>query len=131
MAMCYDQVLAQSSDKIMTFDQTIQIISNLSDVSSQRNEDRSVKELLAQNIGGFRFHLLWDHKNSLLLYKLPDGQLKNFEMVIDQVNDHLEENPEKVLTFFLDLDLPIDTLKMVFQEKGLIKYLHKQPIDET
>ncbi len=119
---------AQGIDKTLTYDQTIQIICNLSDVNSQRFEVRSVEELLRQNVGGFRFHLLWDHENSNILYKLSNGQLRDFRPVLDQIKDHLEENQDKILTFFLDLDLPIDTLKKVFEEKNLIKYFHRQPL---
>jgi len=116
----------QLSDKTITYDQTIQIISNLSDVNSQRSETKTVEQLLSQHIGGFRFHLLWNHENSQLLYKLSDGQLMDFRPVIDQVNRYLDENPERILTFFLDLDLPLDTLNKVFEEKDVVKYFHKQ-----
>lgn len=118
---------SQIDDKTLTFDQSIQIICNLSDVNSQRMERMSVAQLLDRNVGGFRFHLLWDHENSRLIYKLPNGQHKDFEVVIDQVNEHLDENPQKLLTFFLDLDLPVDTLRKVFQEKNLIRFFHRQP----
>lgn len=119
-------LLAQNTGKTITYDQTIQLISNLSDINYQRTESRSVKQLLDQHIGGFRFHLLWDNKNAKLLYKTHEGKLRDFRPVIDQVNDYLEKNPERILTFFLDLDLPIDTLKKVFEEKEFIKYFHKQ-----
>ena len=120
-------MFSQNRDKTITYDQSIQIISNLSDINYQRPESRSVQQLLQQHVGGFRFHLLWDHENSQLLYKNHYGQLKDFKPVIDQVNDYLEQYPESILTFFLDLDLPIDTLEKVFEEKGLIKYFHRQP----
>lgn len=126
VVLCGRLAYAQINDKTLTFDQTIQIISNLSDVNSQRIERRSVKELLDRNVGGFRFHLMWDHDNSQLLYKLPNGNLKDFGPVIDQVSQHLDDKPDKILTFFFDLDLPIDTLQKVFKEKDLIRFLHRQ-----
>ena len=126
IVFCGRFTFSQIDDKTLTFDQTIQIISNLSDVNSQRIERRSVKELLDRNVGGFRFHLLWDHDNSQLLYKLPNGNLRDFEPVIDQVSQHLDDNPDKILAFFFDLDLPIDTLRKVFQEKDIIRFLHHQ-----
>lgn len=118
--------VAQIGDKTITYDQTIQIIANLSDINSQRAENRSVYQLLNHNIGGFRFHLLWNHENSQILYKTHHGQLKDFKSVIDQVNDYMEKNPDRILTFFLDIDLPIDTLEKVFEEKDLVKYFHVQ-----
>ena len=121
-------MFAQTEPKVLTFDQSIQIICNLSDVNSQRVEARPFEYLLKQNVGGFRFHLLWDPQSSMLLYKLPDGNLMNFETVIDQVTDHLNEHPKKVLTFFLDLDLPVDSLEKVFHAKDLIQFFHKQPV---
>lgn len=117
---------AQNSGKTDTYDQTIQLISNLSDINYQRTESRSVDQLLEKHIGGFRFHLLWDLENAQILYKTHQAQLKDFSLVMDQVNNYLENNPDRILTFFLDIDLPIDTLKKVFEEKGLIKYFHKQ-----
>jgi len=129
VTLCNIKVYAQGDSKTLTFDQSIQVISNLSDVNSQRNERMSVVQLLNQNVGGFRFHLLWDHENSRLLYKLPSGQLKDFKPIIDEINIHLDNNTEKILTFFLDLDLPIDSLQKVFQEKDLIRYFHKQPVN--
>lgn len=118
---------AQLGDKTNTYDQTIQLISNLSDINYQRTESRTVRELLGQHVGGFRFHLLWDHVNAQILYKTHHGKLKDFEPVIDLVNEYLGNNPDRILTFFLDIDLPIDTLEKVFEEKGLIDYFHKQP----
>lgn len=129
VTLCNIKVYAQIDGKTLTFDQSIQVISNLSDVNSQRNERMSVAQLLNQNVGGFRFHLLWDHENSQLLYKLPNGQLKDFIPVIDEIKIHLDNNTEKILTFFMDLDLPIDTLQKVFLEKDLIRYFHKQPVN--
>ncbi|MCG8306013.1 MAG: hypothetical protein MI975_01390 [Cytophagales bacterium] len=122
-------IYAQIEDKTLTYDQTIQIVCNLSDINSQRNELRSFEHLLKQNVGGFRFHLLWDPDNSRLLYKLPNGRLEDFEVVMDRVNNHLDDHPNKILTFFLDLDLPVDTLRKVFREKDLIRYFHKQPLN--
>ena len=125
--ICGPIARAQFQNKTLTYDQTIQIISNLSDVNSQRTEKLSVKELLDENVGGFRFHLLWDHDNSQLLFKLPNDELGDFELIIDQISEHLDQNENKILTFFLDLDLSIDTLKKVFEEKDLIQHLHRQP----
>ena len=122
-------IYAQIEDKTLTYDQTIQIVCNLSDINSQRNELRSFEHLLKQNVGGFRFHLLWDPDNSRLLYKLPNGRLEDFEVVMDRVNNQLDDHPNKILTFFLDLDLPVDTLRKVFREKDLIRYFHKQPLN--
>ncbi|NJN25894.1 MAG: hypothetical protein HC819_07970 [Cyclobacteriaceae bacterium] len=117
---------AQIDDKTLTYDQSIQIVSNLSDVSYQRMEKKSVAQLLERHVGGFRFHLLWDHEGSQLYYKMPNGQLKDFNPVIDEISIYLKENPERILTLFLDLDLPIDTLQKVFVERDLLKYFHKQ-----
>ncbi|MDZ7607575.1 MAG: hypothetical protein U5K79_18750 [Cyclobacteriaceae bacterium] len=59
---------AQLPDKSLRYDHTIQIISNLSDINSQRPESASVEELIENNVGGFRFHLMWDHEKSNLIY---------------------------------------------------------------
>jgi len=128
-AFSHIYVHSQSPNKTLTYDQTIQIICNLSDINSQRFEERSIEELLDQKIGGFRFHLLWDHENSRLLYKLSDGKLEDFRPVIDLIHAHLDENQGEILTLFLDLDLPIDTLKKVFEEKDVVKYFHKQSVN--
>ena len=116
---------AQTVSRTLSYDQTIQIICNLSDVNSQRIEKRSVKKLLDENVGGFRFHLFWDHENSHLLYRRPNGEHRDFRPVMDQLNHYLEEKPDHVLTLFLDLDLPIDTLRNAFREKGMVKYFYR------
>mgnify|MGYP007065696315 CR=1 FL=1 len=110
------------SSKTASYDQTIQIICNLSDINSQRAETRSVPTLLGQNVGGFRFHLYWDHEHSQLLFRRPDGQMNDFRPVIEEIGDYLDKQPDKILTLFLDLDLPVDTLHKVFKEKDLLKY---------
>lgn len=120
-------LMAQVSNKTITYDQTIQIICNLSDVNSQRSEMRSVKQLLDQNVGGFRFHLYWNNENSQLLYRRPNGEMKDFRPVMDEIGAYLDREQERIITIFLDLDLPIDTLQKVFKEKDLVKYFHKQP----
>lgn len=121
------QADAQVDTRSSTYDQTIEIICNLSDVNSQRIERSSVADLLAQNVGGFRFHLYWDHESSQLFYRRPDGKMRAFRPVLDEISTYLEQQPNEILTLFLDLDLPIDTLEKVFQEKDLVKYFHRQP----
>lgn len=123
-------VYAQGISKTHTYDQTIQIICNLSDINSQRVEKRSIGQLLKENIGGFRFHLMWDHESSQLLYKRSDGQLRDFGPVVDQISQYLDQNPDRILTLFLDLNLPIDTLKKAFKQKGLVKFFYKKPKDK-
>jgi DNA-binding SARP family transcriptional activator len=115
------------NSKTASYDQSIQIICNLSDINSQRAETRSLSNLLNQNVGGFRFHLYWDHEHSQLLYRQPSGQMSDFRPVIDEIDTYLQKEPDKILTLFLDLDLPIDTLQKVFREKHFLKYLHRQP----
>jgi hypothetical protein len=44
---------AQLPDKSLRYDHTIQIISNLSVINSQRGESASVEELIENNVGGF------------------------------------------------------------------------------
>jgi DNA-binding SARP family transcriptional activator len=118
--------MAQVGGKSTNYDQTIQIICNLSDLNSQRAEKRSIENLLGQNVGGFRFHLYWDNEHSQLLYRRPDGEMHDFTPVIDEIGNYLEREPDKILTIFLDLDLPIDSLQKVFKEKDFLKYFHRQ-----
>ena len=126
LVFCSTIASAQVENRTTTYDQTIQIICNLSDVNSQRIEQRSVKDLLGQNVGGFRFHLYWDHENSQLLYRRPNGVMKDFEPVMDDIDEYMNEQPGKVLSLFLDLDLPIDTLEKVFKEKNLLNYFYRK-----
>jgi DNA-binding SARP family transcriptional activator len=121
------QLKAQVSGRTITYDQMIQIVCNLSDVNVQRIENRPIHDLLNQNVGGFRFHLFWDHENSTLLYRRPNGEMKDFRPVMDEIAEYLDRNQDRILTLFLDLDLPIDTLHKVFREKDLVKYFHRQP----
>ena len=111
----------------MSYNQLIQIVCNLSDVNTQRTENRTISDLLGQNVGGFRFHLFWDNETSMLLYRRPNGDMKDFRPVMDEIAKSLERDQERILTLFLDLDLPIDTLQKVFREKDLVKYIHRQP----
>ncbi len=119
---------AQLPDKSLRYDHTIQIISNLSDINSQRAESASVDELIENNVGGFRFHLMWDHEKSNLIYLRSNGKANDFTEVIDLLKTNLEQNPDRLFTLFLDLQLPIDSLKKVFEEHDFIRYLHKQPL---
>ncbi len=120
-------LFAQIAARPTTYDQTIQIICNLSDVNAQRSETRSVSELLNQNIGGFRFHLYWDNERSKILYRRSDGQTRDFLPVLDDIAELMSRDRDRIFTFFLDLDLPIDTLQKVMRDKDLMKYLHRQP----
>lgn len=120
-------VFGQSIARPVTYDQSIQIICNLSDVNAQRSETRSIIELLNQNIGGFRFHLYWDSERSQILYRRSDGQTRDFIPVLEDIAEAMRRDRERILTLFLDLDLPIDTLQKVMRDKDLMKYLHRQP----
>ncbi len=125
---CSLSVLHAQGGRDLSYQDQVQIISNYSDINSQRHEVKTVKALLNEGVEGFRIHLLWDYGTSMLLYKTPQGKLEDFSLVIDDFKVYFEQNPNNVLTLFLDLDLPIDSLIKVLKQKDVIKhfYTHTQ-----
>ena len=89
------RVFAQSPDKSLRYDHTIQIVSNLSDINSQRAESSSIEDLIENNVSGFRFHLIWDLEKSDLIYLRSNGTANDITEVIDILKTSLEENPDR------------------------------------
>jgi hypothetical protein len=94
------QLMGQTTGKSMSYNQLIQIVCNLSDVNNQRTENMTVGDLLSEDVGGFRFHLFWDNETSMLLYRQPNGEMKDFRPVMDEIAEYLERNQERIITLY-------------------------------
>jgi len=117
---------AKPNDEILMkqYDETIFVISNFSGVDANLNEPLAIQELLDQNIGGFRFYLEWEKQQNQLMIKKADGQSISFRQALKEVKTHLDNNPEKVITLFLDFGTNVNELSDIFQELGIIQYLY-------
>ncbi len=115
---------ASSSTDSKLYDETIFVISNFSGVDANLNETRSIPELLDQNIGGFRFYLEWEKQQNQLMIKKADGTSISFRQSLHEIKNYLENNPDKILTLFLDFSTNINELSNLFQELGINKFLY-------
>ena len=112
------------------YDETIFVISNFSGVDANLNETRSIKELLDQNIGGFRFYLEWEKQQNQLMIKKADGSSISFRQTMHEIENFLEKKPEKIFTLFLDFSTNINEVSDIFQETGINKYLYTYDVKE-
>lgn len=106
------------------YDETIFVISNFSGVDANLNETRGIKELLDQNIGGFRFYLEWEKQQNQLMIKKADGTSISLRQTMHEIKNYLEYKPDKILTLFLDFSTNINELTDIFQELGINQYLY-------
>lgn len=106
------------------YDESIFVISNYSGVDANLKETRSVKELLDLNIGGFRFYLEWEkQQNQLMLINSRELAIP-FVETLREISQKLEDNPEKILTLFLDFSVNVNEVESVFQQSGLDRFLY-------
>ena len=113
-----------------SYDETIFVISNFSGVDANLNETRSIKELLDQNIGGFRFYLEWEKQQNQLVIKKADGTSISLRQTMHEIKNYLENKPDKILTLFLDFSTNINELTDIFQELGVNQYLYTYDVKE-
>lgn len=117
---------AKPNDEVLLkqYDETIFVISNFSGVDANLNETRSIKQLLDENISGFRFYLEWEKQQNQLMIKKADGTSIPFRQTIDEIKKYLENKPEKIFTLFLDFSTNVNELQDIFQETGINQYLY-------
>lgn len=117
---------AKASDDTTSklYDETIFVISNFSGVDANLNETRTIKELLGQNIGGFRFYLEWEKQQNQLMIKKADGSSIPFRQTMIDIKNYMDKNPEKILTLFFDFSTNLNELSDIFQELGINQYLY-------
>lgn len=133
LSVCFaGSISAKSSDEIlaMQYDETIFVISNFSGVDANLNETRTIKELLNENIGGFRFYLEWEKQNNQLMIKRNEGNSISFKQTLEEIRAYLENKPEKILTLFLDFGTNVNELNDIFQETGVNQYLFSYDPEE-
>ncbi len=106
------------------YDETIFVISNFSGVDANLNENRTIQELLDQNIGGFRFYLEWEKQQNQLMIKRADGTSISFRQTMHEIKNFMDSKPDRVFTLFLDFSTNVNELTDLFQELGINQYLY-------
>jgi two-component SAPR family response regulator len=106
------------------YDETIFVISNFSGVDANLNENRTIQELLDQNISGFRFYLEWEKQQNQLMIKRSDGTSISFRQTMLEIKKFMDNRPDKVFTLFLDFSTNVNELTDLFQELGINQYLY-------
>ena len=106
------------------YDETIFVISNFSGVDANLNEPKTVQELLAENIGGFRFYLEWEKQANQLMIKRTDGASISFKQTVQEIKAYLDQKHEKIITLFLDFGTNVNELNDVLQDVGINQYLY-------
>ncbi len=122
LAVIQAKAAEEGSPKL--YDESIFVISNYSGVDANLKETRSVQELLDLNIGGFRFYLDWEKQRNQLTLINSREMSTPFVETLQEIRRKLEENPEKILTLFLDFSVNVSEVEAVFEESGLDKFLY-------
>jgi two-component SAPR family response regulator len=120
---------AAEDSSLKRYDESIFVISNYSGVDASNTETRSVKELLDQNIGGFRFLIEWEKVNNRLLLKGANGSHQPVGDVLQLIKHALEKDPKRILTLFLDFNVNVNELISEFEESGLMSYVYRHDQD--
>ena len=125
-------LFSKSSEEALLkqYDETIYVISNFSGVDANLNETKTIQELIHENIGGFRFYLEWEKQQNQLMIKKADGTSISFRQTMFEIQNVLENNPEKILTLFLDFSTNVNELTDIFQETGINKYLYTYDVKD-
>ena len=115
---------ATEEGTLKLYDESIFIISNYSGVDANLKESRTVKELLDLNIGGFRFYLEWEKQQNQIMLKNTRGGSIPFVETLTEINEKLTNNPDKILTLFLDFSVNVNELENVFHQSGADQFLY-------
>src|SRR3989339_1641302 len=89
---------AAEEGTLRLYDESIFVISNYSGVDANLKENRTVKELLDLNIGGFRFYLEWEKQQNQIMLKNARGGSIPFAETLTEIREKLEKSPDKILT---------------------------------
>ena len=106
------------------YDESIFVISNFSGTDATLKEHQSIEQLLHDNIGGFRFSLEWERQQNQLMLRKAWGESIPFIGQLALIRKYLEDNPDKVLTLFLDFNVNINELSRIVDESGIQPYLY-------
>ena len=106
------------------YDESIFVISNFSGTDATLKEHQSIEQLLHDNIGGFRFSLEWERQQNQLMLRKAWGESIPFIGQLALIRKYLEDNPDKVLTLFLDFNVNINELSKIVDESGIQPYLY-------
>ncbi|OFX33833.1 MAG: hypothetical protein A2W90_05265 [Bacteroidetes bacterium GWF2_42_66] len=115
---------AAEEGTLRLYDESIFVISNYSGVDANLKENRTVKELLDLNIGGFRFYLEWEKQQNQIMLKNSRGASIPFAETLTEIREKLEKSPDKILTLFLDFSVNVNELENVFEQSGLDRFLY-------
>ena len=129
---CISASHAKTGDEVLMkqYDETIFVISNFSGVDANLYETRSIRELLNENIGGFRFYLEWEKQYNQLMIKKADGTSISFSQTMHEIKNFLDSKPDKILTLFLDFSTNVYEVSDIFQETGTDQYLYSHDAKE-
>lgn len=129
---CISASYARTGDEVLMkqYDETIFVISNFSGVDANLYETRSIRELLNENIGGFRFYLEWEKQYNQLMIKKADGTSISFSQTMHEIKNFLDRKPDKILTLFLDFSTNVYEVSDIFQETGTDQYLYAHDAKE-
>lgn len=116
-----------AADETLTrrYDESFFVISNYSGVDAIINEDKKIADLLQSGVDGFRFLIDWEKTNNTLVVKESNGNSLLLFDVLSVIKKHLESQPDKILTLFLDFNININELNDVFDKSGLLPYLYR------
>lgn len=84
------------------------LISNYSRQTTTAKENLSLEALLAKPIEGFYFYLRQDSLTGKTMVRQPDGTLAPFVDALSLIQKNLKQNPQKVMTLFLDYVVDLD-----------------------
>ena len=84
------------------------LISNYSRQTSSAQETLSLEELLSKSIEGFYFYLRQDSLTGKPMVRKPDGTYLPFSEALALIQANLAQNPQKVMTLFLDYVVDLD-----------------------
>jgi two-component SAPR family response regulator len=117
---------AKPNDEVLfkPYDETIFVISNFSGVDANLYETLSINELLNEGVSGFRFYLEWEKQYNQLMIKKADGPSIPLKQSLLEIKSFLDNNPEKILSLFLDFGTNVNELVELFHETGITPYLY-------
>lgn len=84
------------------------LIANYSRQHVTAKESLSLEALLANPIEGFYFYLRQDSLTGKMMVRQPDGTFAPFADALSLIQKNLAQNPQKVMTLFLDYVVDLD-----------------------
>ena len=109
---------ARQKQSYYPFSEELYVVSNYTNLDNKwEKETRSIEDLIARGVRGFRFKFELD--SNRIYARIPLDTLINAQTLLKPISNYLADNPDQLLVLFLDYTFPSEHIVSLFRELGI------------